>query len=123
MAERFGIPVSPVPAGTPNEPRHQGRWLPKFYPPLPPEPRFQCTARNPERRPRPPPLAILRERLFLNSGSERGPLAIRDMRRRNGERRSRAPKSRRGVFVSRPFPDRGGFFWERREPTPLKAPT
>jgi hypothetical protein len=78
----------------PNEPRHQGRGLPKFYPPLQHEPRFQCTA--PERRPRPPPLAILRERLFLNSGSERVPLAIRDMRRRNGERRSRAPKSRRG---------------------------
>jgi hypothetical protein len=33
-----------------------------------------------KRRPRPSPLAIVRERLFLNSESE-GPLAIRDMRR------------------------------------------
>lgn len=41
------------------------------------------------RKRRPSPLAIVRERLFLNSGSE-GPLAIRDMRRFvNGGRRPR----------------------------------
>ena len=32
---------------------------------------FQCATRKPEQMPRPPPLAILRERLFLNSGPER----------------------------------------------------
>ena len=30
---------------------------------------FQCTVNDPRWRPRPSPLAILRERLFLNSGS------------------------------------------------------
>jgi hypothetical protein len=32
---------------------------------------FQCTVSNPRSRPRPSPLPILRERLFLNSGSNR----------------------------------------------------
>jgi hypothetical protein len=38
---------------------------------------FLCKTKQ---KPRPSPLAIVRERLFLNSESE-GPLAIRDMRR------------------------------------------
>jgi hypothetical protein len=104
----------------PNELRHQGRGIPKFYPPLQHEPRFQCTA--PERRPRPPPLAILRERLFLNSGSERVPLAIRDMRRRNGERRSRAPKSRRG-FSFPIFPTKRAYRSPASVPVVGSAPT
>jgi hypothetical protein len=81
----FRITVFSGPAQNPNKPRHRGRWLPKSW------------LLQTQRRPRPSPLAIVRERLFLNGGSE-GPLAIRDMRRFvNGGRQSRTPSPRRGL--------------------------
>src|SRR5882757_642746 len=60
---------------------------------------FPSSSLQTKRRPRPSPLAIVRERLFLNSGSG-GPLAIRGMRRFvNGGRRSRNTNSPARTFV------------------------
>jgi hypothetical protein len=94
-------------------PRHQGRRLPNFYrPPTTPGADFQCTARNTE-RPRPPPLVILLERLFLNSAPKDfwlsaiwPSLAASD---------GLALPSRGGDFRSRSSGERRRSFWEPRE--------
>ena len=73
---------------------------------------FPSSSLQTKRRPRPSPLAIVRERLFLNSGSG-GPLAIRDMRRFvNGGRRSRNTNSPARTFVPGLINGRSGFFRE-----------
>ena len=76
----FRMTDSPFPRDKPQRPRHRCRWLSisiRLYHTIR---AFQCTVSDLRWRPRPSLLAILRERLFLNSESE-GPLAIRDMRR------------------------------------------
>ena len=65
----FRMTDSPFPRTSPNDPRHRCRWLPAFIRLYDTSRAFQCTVSDPRWRPRPSPLAILRERLFLNSGS------------------------------------------------------
>jgi hypothetical protein len=100
-------------AKTPMNPRHQGRRFPNFYrPPTTPGADFQCTARNTE-RPRPPPLVILLERLFLNSGPKDFWLSAiwPSLTASDGL----ALPSRGGDFRSRSSGERRRSFWEPRE--------
>ena len=66
MSTRFRMMYSPL-SRNPNKPRHQSRW--------------HSHSSQPKLKRRPPPLAIVRERLCLNSGSEETFGYPRDMRR------------------------------------------
>ena len=82
MSTRFRMMYSPL-SRNPNKPRHQSRW--------------HSHSSQPKLKRRPPSLAIVRERLCLNSGSEETFGYPRHAPFLDGGRRSRTP-NHRGEF-------------------------
>jgi len=109
----FRMTDSPFPRTSPNDRRHRCRWFPTSIRLCDTSRAFQCTVSDPRWRPRPSPLAILRERLFSNSGSRVRTFGYpRHAPSLNGERRSRSIKSRLGFWFR--FGSRGRDFFKDR---------
>jgi hypothetical protein len=77
-----------------------------------PDTKLDCFPLQDRTRPRPSPLAIVRERLFLNSESEDLWLSATCAVSLNGGRRSRNGNSPARIFVPGLINSRSGFFRE-----------
>src|SRR5258705_13781105 len=109
----FRMTDSPFPRTSPNDPRH--RWLPTSIRLYDTSRAFQCTVSDPRWRPRPSPLAILRERLFSNSGSRNRTFGYPRHAPSLTASDGLALSSRGGDFRSRLLPGTNVFLGEPRE--------